>query len=52
MSSRLGVRDELVSPSSFLLVGINGSSAGVSEESWRYKDAAPTTNLAIGRPML
>jgi hypothetical protein len=27
MTSRLGVRDELVSPSSFLLVGINGSSA-------------------------
>jgi hypothetical protein len=49
VSSRLGERDELVPLSSFLLVSINGSSAGVSEESWRYMEAAPTTNLAIGR---
>ena len=35
VSSRLGERDELVPPSSFLLVGINVSSACVSEESWR-----------------
>jgi hypothetical protein len=52
VSSRLGERDELVPPSSFLLVGINGSSTGVSKESWRYKEATPTTSLAIGRPML